>query len=84
MGKQSKTHKLGEDGFIKRNAKKLGSAVWYKALPAIFKGIIVAGFFYALVDNLARFNQLPESVQGGTAVVVFAAVVKVASLKQGK
>jgi len=54
----------------------------YKALPAIAKAIILAGFGWAVVDNLARFNQLPETAQGATAVVLIALVLKVATNKK--
>lgn len=51
------------------------------ALPALFKGIIVVGFGYAVVDNLSRLNQLPDTAQGAVATLVIAASLKVASLK---
>jgi len=54
----------------------------YTVLPFLAKAIILAGFGYAVVSNLARFNALPETAQGATAVVLIALVLKVATNKK--
>lgn len=81
MSKASKTIKLENKPKLHKRALDFTN---YKALPFLAKAIILAGFGYAVVDNLARFNQLPESVQGGTAVVLIALVLKVATNKPSK
>lgn len=79
----SKTTKLNTGKTIKKS-KMLVDFVNYKALPFIAKAIILAGFGWAVVDNLARFNQLPETAQGAVAVIVIALVLKVALNKRSK
>ena len=61
--------------------KRALDLVNYTVLPFLAKAIILVGFGWAVVDNLARFNALPETAQGATAVIVIALVLKVATNK---
>lgn len=81
MSKTSKTYKLKEAGEPKLHTKVLS---WfnYTALPFVAKAVVVSGFIYAVVDNLAKFNQLPANVQGAVSVVLSAIVLKVAVNKK--
>jgi len=74
---------------VKAKAKKANNIkskvldfVNYKVLPFIAKALILIGFAWAVYDNLARFNSLPETVQGTIAALVIALVIKVATNKK--
>lgn len=51
-------------------------------LPYIAKVALVAGFSYAVVDNLSRFNQLPGNVQGAIGAVVIGFTVSRAAKRK--
>lgn len=79
MSKASKTQKLENKPKLHKRALDFTN---YKALPAIAKVIILAGFGWAVVDNLAKLEQFPAQAQGAVAVIVIALVLKVATNKR--
>lgn len=81
MSKASKTTVLKDKPKLHKRVLDFTN---YKALPFLAKAIILAGFGYSVVDNLARFNQLPETAQGATAVVFISLILKVALNKRRK
>lgn len=88
MSKSKKLTPLPTDKVSNTSKPKLHKRaldlVNYTVLPFLAKAIILAGFGWAVVDNLARFNALPETAQGATAVIVIALILKVATNKPGK
>lgn len=81
----SKTYKLkeaGEKSWLRTKFEEAVSFTNYTVLPFVAKVIVVSGFIYAVVDNLAKFNELPAQMQGAVSVVLSAIVLKVAVNKK--
>lgn len=81
MSKSSKTTVLKEQPKLHKRVLNWSN---YTVLPFLAKAIILFGFGYAVVNNMARFNALPQTAQGAVDVILIALLLKVATNKRVK
>ena len=81
MSKPSKTTILKD---TPKFTKRASDWINYTVLPFVGKALIVAGFSYGVVRFLENFNNIPDTIQGASSVLLIAIVLKVATNKRGK